>query len=1021
MSFHALESLSSEEQALFNQFGRGPRVDIPHGLVHKAFEAIVDLYPAVTAVRHHDGTTITYGELERRANVLSNTLIQKGLRPGDRVCLVVSRSIELVIGIFAVLKAGAQYVPLDGGIVAEDALAHILRDTSCRFTLCLSKFDAKVKRHAVPLGVEVTVLDNKNPYAWIGDETRPQPHLDPALGAYIIYTSGTTGTPKGVSVRHSNVTNNLLVEPANLKITVGTNVAQLLNISFDMAAWEILATLMSGGTLHTRNGNWDDVLKRVETVIATPTVLGKFAQADYPNIMTVVVGGEPCPVALAEEWAPAVNFWNICGPTEITILNTAHLHKPGMPLTIGRPLPNTNVYILDDEENPVGIGQPGVMWAGGACVSAGYINLPELTASKFKSDKFTKDGTMMFNTGDLGRWTEDGNLEPLGRKDDQVKIKVWNEKGEVDDRANSNKGFRVELDGVSAAIESVPTVTKACALMIGESLWGFYSAPHQLSREDFEAVVNHKLPYYAVPTQWLFLQEVPLTANGKFDKRRLRQLAEAEETPLGSPTAETLPSLNSSQSTITASADVDLEKGLAKVSDSELQSDAASEEEETRYELPGKNGFRGQRWLRHRFFSLYRRFFSVIFFANLIAFAIVWWQSWGKGSLPMSSLATAIASNLLVAVAMRQDHVINFLFWLATRVPTWMPITIRRQCARVYHIGGIHSGAAISASMWWLVFTVSATYNFATENKNYPINTGTVVLSYLVLVLLAGIVGMAHPDVRAKMHDQFEWTHRFAGWTATALVWAHLIVATDSLRAPDVSLATALAQTPAVYLLSLITLSIALPWMRLRQVTVRPEPLSKHAIRLHFDFDTPIAGKAVRISDKPMQEWHAFATIDKPGEPGFSIIVSNAGDWTKKTIMGEPTKIWTRGVLASGVLTIAPLFKKVVLVATGSGIGPCLPVILEGRVPARILWSTPHPEETFGKEIIDDVMRADPKAIIWNTRTQGKPDLAAMAYQMLKESDAEAICIISNKKVTQQVVYRMESRGIPAFGAIFDS
>jgi NAD(P)H-flavin reductase len=204
-------------------------------------------------------------------------------------------------------------------------------------------------------------------------------------------------------------------------------------------------------------------------------------------------------------------------------------------------------------------------------------------------------------------------------------------------------------------------------------------------------------------------------------------------------------------------------------------------------------------------------------------------------------------------------------------------------------------------------------------------------------------------------------------------------------------------------------------------VKVRPEPLSKHATRLHFDFDTPIAGKGVRISDNPMREWHAFATISKPGEKGFSIVVSNAGDWTRKTIDGQPQILWTRGALASGVLSIAPLFKKVVLVATGSGIGPCLPVILEGRVPARILWSTPHPRETFGDEIINDVLRADPKAIIWNTRTQGKPDLTTLAYQMMKESDAEAVCIISNKKVTQQVVYRLEARGIPAFGAIFDS
>ncbi|KAK5629811.1 hypothetical protein RRF57_005526 [Xylaria bambusicola] len=884
---------------------------------------------------------------------------------------------------------------------------HIFNDTGARVVLCLGKFRSKVEPHARKIKSEIVELDGQDPS--ISNDTRPKVPMDSSFGSYMIYTSGTTGKPKGVDVRHQNVTNNLLVEPASLKIAVGKNVAQLLNISFDMAQWEILATLMNGGTLHIRNGDWSDVLRRVDTVIATPTVLGKFAQADFPNIKTVVVGGEPCPLPLAEEWSPFVNFWNICGPTEITILNTAHLHKPGELLTIGKPLPNTTLYVLDDDENPVAIGEPGIMWAGGACVSAGYVNLPELTATRFKPDKFTRDGTLMFNTGDLGRWTEDGKLIPLGRKDDQVKF----------------KGFRVELDGVSAAVEGVPSVTKACALVVHDKLWAFYSGPNRLNHDEMSRIVGKTLPYYSVPTEWLYLSSIPLTVNGKFDKRKLREMAEeAHKKPretasiesLGSTTVSTKAGTESETTPSTST--LDLEKGVAK---SEQDSSHEDSKDGIHYDLPSKNGFHGQRWLRHRFFSLYRRFFSVIFFANLLAFALVWWKSWDSDSLPLSQFPTAIAVNLLVAVAMRQDHVINFLFWLATRVPTWMPLAIRRQCARVYHIGGIHSGAAVSAVLWWLIFTIGATFNFARGNKEVHIDVGTVVISYLVLTLLLAIVGMAHPDIRVKLHDQFEWTHRFAGWTATALVWAHLVVASNSLKPRTESLAHALARTPAVYLLALITFSIALPWLRLRRVAVRPEYLSQHAIRLHFDFETPIAGKAIRITDKPMREWHAFATIDKPGQKGFSIVVSNAGDWTRKTIDGQPQRLWTRGALASGVLTIAPLFKKVVLVATGSGIGPCLPVILEGRVPARVLWSTPHPRETFGEEIMNDVLRADPKAIIWNTRTQGKPDLTALAYQLMKESDAEAVCIISNKKVTQQVVYRLEARGIPAFGAIFDS
>jgi non-ribosomal peptide synthetase component F len=155
--------------------------------------------------------------------------------------------------------------------------------------------------------------------------------------------------------------------------------------------------MMNGGTLHIRGSGlepWTECLQRCDTVIATPSVVQKYMPRieDFPNVDTIAVGGEPCPLALAEKWAPHVNFWNVCGPTEISVLNTAHLHRPGIPLSIGKPNPNTNVYILDDNENPVPIGQPGVMWAGGRGVSRGYINLPELTATRYKLDKFTNDG-----------------------------------------------------------------------------------------------------------------------------------------------------------------------------------------------------------------------------------------------------------------------------------------------------------------------------------------------------------------------------------------------------------------------------------------------------------------------------------------------------------------------------------------------------------------------------------------------------------------------------------------------------
>ena len=167
----------------------------------------------------------------------------------------------------------------------------------------------------------------------------------------------------------------------------------------------------------------------------------------------------------------------------------------------------------------------------------------------------------------------------------------------------------------------------------------------------------------------------------------------------------------------------------------------------------------------------------------------------------------------------------------------------------------------------------------------------------------------------------------------------------------------------------------------------------------------------------------------KPGVNGFSLVVSNAGDWTKRQIGRAPAKLWVRGVLACGVLRIVPLFKRIVLVATGSGIGPCLPVLIAKKVPMRVFWSTPNPEETFGTEIIDSVRYTDPRAVIWNTRKQGKPDMMKEAWKLVVESgttdygvyNVEAVCVIANQKVTQMVVRGMEVRGMAAYGAIFDS
>ncbi|KAI0648045.1 nonribosomal peptide synthetase 12 [Trametes meyenii] len=1032
MATSLLQHLSPQDRERFVRFGFGARQTAPFGCVHHAFEHHAAAQPYAVAVEHL-GDTITYGELDRQANVLANHLRAEGVRPGVRVCLLAQRSVLMVVGIVAVLKAGASYVPLDGAIVTQSTLEHVLKDSGAKLVLTMNDYVHRV--------IDTPAFCLEDIPSLPQDTSKPKDLSTPADPVYIIYTSGTTGKPKGVEVKHGNVTNLVCLAPGNVEMRPGRRVSQLLNIAFDMAAWEILGSLSNGCTLCVRgktSKDWRAVMKTVDIVIATPSMMAPHDPADYPNIKVVATAGEPCPLPLAEKWAKAAHYYNNCGPTEVTIVNTMHLHTPGEFLTIGGPVPNTNVYVLDENMKPVAIGEPGVMWGGGACVSKGYVNLPDKTAERYALDPFTNDGSYMFNTGDLGRWRENGELEHLGRVDDQVKV----------------KGFRVELDGVSAAMQTCTSVKNATALLIESELWGFVT-PVTVKVEAVKAAASLVQPYYAVPTQYITLDEFPHTSNGKIDKRALRELAldklarakaekEASAVVPAKPEfyapspysgnvlsdivnalpkqpqptyqvdmnekSNALVTVKSEPNTSASSSSTALEKGGSATSiesgnfwDGYLEDD-----------LPEKTNGHYFRNVRHQIFSLYRRFFGIVFIVNMAIFI----ATLVKGGANAKQLGLVVVSNLFCAILMRQDYVINAFFTVACAVPTSWPLAIRRVAARVYHIGGLHSGCAFSGLVWLILFTIQATRELL---RNERTSVATVAITYFILVLLVGIVLFAYPKVRTSHHDAFERTHRFLGWSATALVWAQVILLTNDYRSAGQTLGQALVHAPAFWLTTVMTASIILPWIRLRKVPVRAEVLSNHAVRLYFDYVTPKPGHFTRISDNPLFEWHGFATISEPGKTGYSLVVSRAGDWTTKMIAEPPTKLWVRGVPTYGVLRIAPLFRRIVLVATGSGIGPCAPCILAQKVPIRLLWTSPDVRKTFGDKLVDQILEASPDAVVYDTRKHGKPDMVKLTYRLVKEFNAEAVAIISNQKLTQKVVYGMMSRGIPAFGAIWDS
>lgn len=396
-----------------------------------------------------------------------------------------------------------------------------------------------------------------------------------------------------------------------------------------------------------------------------------------------------------------------------------------------------------------------------------------------------------------------------------------------------------------------------------------------------------------------------------------------------------------------------------------------------------------RRLLKHPRLMHYNRLAGLVIAANLTFL----WAGW---PLSAQTLGHAALANLALAVIVRQQYVVNLLFRLATRPPTTWPLKIRWTLGKVYHFGGLHVGGALAGTAWFLALTVTA--------PDGP----QAAVGWTLLALLALIIATALPPFRSRHHDHFEKIHRFGGWTALALFWTHTLLSS--------------AGPASLAVLALVTFSVALPWLRLRKVAVRLERPSSHVVLARFDHgETPFAGSSTAISRSPLREWHSFANVPAPGEPGFRLTISRAGDWTGAFIDDLPAKVWVKGITTAGVANIETLFTKVVYVATGSGIGPCLPHLLAAEVPSRLVWATRDPRTTYGDALVDEILAVQPHALVWDTSRRGKPDMVRLAYEAYRDFGAEAVICISNKRLTWQVVHGLERRGIPAYGAIWDS
>ncbi|EYE94107.1 integral membrane protein TmpA [Aspergillus ruber CBS 135680] len=429
-----------------------------------------------------------------------------------------------------------------------------------------------------------------------------------------------------------------------------------------------------------------------------------------------------------------------------------------------------------------------------------------------------------------------------------------------------------------------------------------------------------------------------------------------------------------------------------------------------------------RRWyapIRYTALDIYRRLFSIVFLANLGVF--IWVM---VANRTLMALINATAANVLACGLARQPLVVNTFFRVACSIPRSAPLRLRQIACKVYHYGGVHSGCGVASFVWYIGFVAVLTRTYTNPPGGQAvISSAPVILAYIILVLLMAIIIVAYPGFRAKLHDYFELTHRFSGWVVVALFLCLLLVfADEARRAEGVSLGSFIIKIPGFWFLMIVIASIIHPWVFLRKVRVEPEYLSDHAVRLHFDYTKTAFGKGIQLSKHPLRDWHGFATFPDPGGNTFSSMVSKAGDWTADTIKEQPTHLWKRGVLVYGFAYSMRVFKKVLVVTTGSGIGPCLSFLGdENRPELRVVWQTRAPVKTYGEKVIDLVKQMDPDPVIVDTNERGRIDMVPLIRKLYKEFEPEAVCVISNGKVTKNTVYELEATGIKAYGPIFDS
>jgi amino acid adenylation domain-containing protein len=514
----ALSLLSPAERVAVTETFNATGADLDAAPVTLQFERQAARTPNAIAVRA-PGTRATYAALNRRANQLARHLRDQGVGPGMLVGICLDRSVDLVASLLGVLKTGAAYVPLDPGFPAarldymaeHSGLALVVVDSGSQ-----TGRGWAVRR--VDLGADAAAIEAQDGHD-LG--------LVPGAGdpAYVIYTSGSTGRPNGVVVPHGALSNFLGAMLRAPGIGQDDVLAAVTTVSFDIAGLELYVPLIAGAcvvlvprAVATDGPNLANLLaeERITVMQATPATWRLLLESGWraPAGFVALCGGEALPEDLARSLHARVDaLWNMYGPTETTIWSTAGRIETGSgTVSIGRPIANTRVYIVDGSGRPVPIGVAGEIWIGGAGVASGYRGNPELTAEKFVADPFVGGAARVYRTGDLGRWLPDGRLAHMGRLDQQVKL----------------RGFRIEPGEIEAALAAHEAVREAVVLLRGDDpdvqrlvAYVLYRPGHDLTTSEARRHLQALLPDYMIPSLFVAVDAIPRTPNGKVDRRAL--------------------------------------------------------------------------------------------------------------------------------------------------------------------------------------------------------------------------------------------------------------------------------------------------------------------------------------------------------------------------------------------------------------------------------------------------------------------------------------------------------------------